>query len=107
MLFAKEDLHASGYILGLLTTATGVANTVMWWVQPWMIKRLGARLALCVAMASTVLRCWLYTIATDSWQVVAIQLLHGISVSQVQQPPLRLTRTPKPQDGRVTPAVLH
>ena len=53
-----------GYVLGLLATATGIANTVMWWVQPWMIKRLGARLTLCVAMASTVLRCWLYTIAT-------------------------------------------
>ena len=59
VLFAKEELHASGYVLGLLTTATGIANTVMWWVQPWMIKRLGARLTLCVAMASTVLRCWL------------------------------------------------
>ena len=55
VLFAKEELHASGYVLGLLTTATGIANTIMWWVQPWMIKRLGARLTLCVAMASTVL----------------------------------------------------
>ena len=52
VLFAKEELHASGYVLGLLTTATGI--DVMWWVQPWMIKRL-SRLTLCVAMASTVL----------------------------------------------------
>lgn len=79
MLFVKQKLHATGYILGLLTTATGIANTIMWWVQPYMIKQLGARLTLCVAMSSTVLRCFLYTIATGPWQVVAIQLLHGVS----------------------------
>ena len=41
MLFVKQKLHATGYILGLLTTATGIANTIMWWVQPYMIKQLG------------------------------------------------------------------
>ena len=51
MLFVKQKLHATGYILGLLTTATGIANTIMWWVQPYMIKQLGARLTLCVAMS--------------------------------------------------------
>jgi predicted MFS family arabinose efflux permease len=44
-----------------------------------MIKSLGSRLTLCVAMSSTVVRCVLYTIATEPWQVVAIQLLHGVS----------------------------
>ena len=62
-----------------MTSATGVANTVMWWIQPWLIGSLGARLTLCIAMASTVLRCWLYTLATKPMQVVAIQLLHGVS----------------------------
>jgi hypothetical protein len=79
ILFAKQDLGASGTILGLMTTATGVANTLMWWVQPSIIGVVGARLTLCVAMASTVLRCYLYTLATQPQQVVAIQLLHGVS----------------------------
>eukprot|EP01043_Picozoa_sp_COSAG02_P008453 COSAG02_NODE_270_length_26392_cov_29.151980_16_plen_455_part_00 len=79
VLFAKQKLDASGYVLGLLTTATGIANTLMWWIQPYMIKSLGSRLTLCVAMSSTVVRCVLYTIATEPWQVVAIQLLHGVS----------------------------
>ena len=33
ILFAKETLHADGAVLGLMTTATGVANTAMWAVQ--------------------------------------------------------------------------
>eukprot|EP01048_Picozoa_sp_COSAG05_P025294 COSAG05_NODE_6370_length_971_cov_5.089450_2_plen_178_part_00 len=62
-----------------MTTATGVANTVMWWLQPYIIGVIGARLTLCVAMASTVVRCWLYRIAKHPYHVVAIQLLHGVS----------------------------
>ena len=79
ILFAKQDLHADGYILGLMTTATGVANTVMWWIQPYLIGALGPRLLLVMAMASTTLRCWLYTVVHGQWAVIAVQLLHGVS----------------------------
>ena len=68
-----------GHILGLMTTATGVANTVMWWIQPYLIGALGPRLLLVMAMASTTLRCWLYTVVRGQWAVIAVQLLHGVS----------------------------
>ena len=68
-----------GHILGLMTTATGVANTVMCWIQPYLIGALGPRLLLVMAMASTMLRSWLYTVVHGQWEVIAVQLLHGVS----------------------------
>lgn len=75
------DLHATRTVMGLALTMATVSEVIVLFFSGKMLRRWGPRGLLLFSLGAYVMRAFLYTAATAPWQVLLIQLFHGLTFS--------------------------
>jgi PPP family 3-phenylpropionic acid transporter len=76
-----SELHADQTMMGLALTMATVSETPALFFSGWLVRKLGPRRMLLMALSAYALRLLLYSIAAAPWQVLLIQLMHGLTFS--------------------------
>ncbi len=76
-----NELNASSTIMGLALTMSTLSEIPVLFLSGKMLQRWGPRGLLVFSLIAFVIRAMLYTIATQPWQVLIIQLMHGLTFS--------------------------
>jgi PPP family 3-phenylpropionic acid transporter len=73
------DLGASKQLMGLSLTFATLSELPVFFFSGWLLRRLGARGLLLLAMGAYVVRLAAYTVMPEVWWVLPINLLHGLT----------------------------
>lgn len=76
-----DELHASNTIMGIALAMATVSEIPVLFFSGRLLRRWGPKGLLVLSMAAYVVRAYAYSAATAPWQVLLIQLLHGLSFS--------------------------
>lgn len=80
MLFMSE-LHATGFMLGLAVAVGCASNIAFFFLAEGLLRHVGSRGMIVAGTAAFVARACLYAQVQQPWQVLPIQLLHGVNFS--------------------------
>jgi len=80
-LYMEQTVNASRAVMGLALTMATVSEVPILFYSGWMLKKWGARGVLTISLAAYFVRAFGYSIANTSWQVLLLQLLHGLTFS--------------------------
>ena len=78
-----SELGASQATMGLALSVATLGEIPVLFYSGWMLKRWGSRGLLVIGMAAYVVRAMGLSLATEPWQVLALQALHGLTFSAV------------------------
>ncbi|MBI4928733.1 MAG: MFS transporter [Anaerolineae bacterium] len=78
-----SELGAGEAVMGVALAVGTLGEVPMLFLSGWMIRKWGARGVLAIGLAAYVLRAFGLSIATQPWQALALQLLHGLTFSAV------------------------
>jgi PPP family 3-phenylpropionic acid transporter len=76
-----EELNASRQVMGLALLMATISEIPVLFFSGKMLRRWGPRGLLLVSLAAYVLRAYAYAAASAPWQVLIIQLFHGLTFS--------------------------
>jgi PPP family 3-phenylpropionic acid transporter len=76
-----NDLGASKTLMGLSLTVATISELPIFFYSNRLLKRWGARGLLLIALAAYVVRALAYTVVSEPWVFLVIQLLHGLTFS--------------------------
>jgi PPP family 3-phenylpropionic acid transporter len=76
-----SDLKFSRTVMGLALTASTISEVPILFFSGRLLRRWGARSLLSASLACFVLRVIGYSLASTPWQVLLLQLLHGLTFS--------------------------
>jgi len=76
-----HQLHAPGWLVGASVGAGCASNVVFFFLAPWLIRKAGCRAMLVASMVAFCIRVYLYSLCRRPWQILPVQLLHGINFS--------------------------
>ena len=75
------DLGASERLMGLSLTVSTLSEMPVFFFSGWLLRKVGARGLLLLALGAYVVRLLAYTFMPDVWYVLPINLLHGLTFS--------------------------
>jgi PPP family 3-phenylpropionic acid transporter len=75
------DLGASETLMGISQTAATFSEIPVFFFSAWLLRKVGARGLLLMALAAYVVRLLAYTLMPPVWLVLPINLLHGLTFS--------------------------
>lgn len=75
------ELKVTSAVMGLALTVSTISEIPVLFFSGNMLRRWGPRGVLTISLAAYVLRAVGYSAATQPWQAVALQLLHGLTFS--------------------------
>ena len=76
-----SDLGASETLMGLSLTLATFSEMTVFFFSRWLLRKVGARGILLLAIAAYVVRLLAYTLMPPVWLVLPINLLHGLTFS--------------------------
>jgi PPP family 3-phenylpropionic acid transporter len=76
-----NDLGASKTLMGLSLTFATISELPILFYSNRLLNRWGARGLLLIALAAYVVRALAYTVISEPWMFLAVQLLHGLTFS--------------------------
>ena len=76
-----SDLGASETLMGLSLTVATLSEMPVFFFSSWLLRKVGARGLLLLAIAAYVVRLLAYTLMPPVWLVLPINLLHGLTFS--------------------------
>jgi MFS transporter, PPP family, 3-phenylpropionic acid transporter len=76
-----SDLGASETLMGLSLTMATLSEMPVFFFSGWLLRKVGARGLLLVAITAYVVRLLAYTLMPPVWLVLPINLLHGLTFS--------------------------
>ncbi len=74
-----NDMGATRSMMGWALSVATLSELLVFSLADRCIRRWGTRRLLLAGVLTSLLRLWLYALATEPWQVLAVQLLHGPS----------------------------
>lgn len=77
------DLGASQATMGLALSVATLGEMPVLFFSGWMLRKWGSRGLLVIGMAAYVVRALGLSLATEPWQALALQSLHGLTFSAV------------------------
>lgn len=77
------ELNSPSTLMGLALSMATVSEVPALFFSSWLVRRLGARGVLVMALGAYIVRLLLYSIASAPWQILLIQLLHGLTFAAV------------------------
>ena len=78
-----QDLGASKTLMGIALTISTISEIPAMFFSDRLLRRLGARGMLVVAMTTIGLRLIVYSLATQTWVVLLVQLCHGLTFAAI------------------------
>ncbi len=76
-----SELRSDQMVMGLALTMATVSETPALFFSGWLVRKLGSRGMLVMALAAYTLRMFFYSIVAAPWQVLLVQLMHGLTFS--------------------------
>lgn len=82
-LYLSSDLHASNLLCGLAVMISTVSELPMYSLSPWILSKTSPENLLCIASTAYIVRVYGYALASETWEILVLELLHGASFSLV------------------------
>lgn len=75
-----KELGAPQLTIAVSVTLTSATTMLSSFFSGFIIRKLSHELSLCVCLTMYAIRCWLWTLITNPWHGIAIELLTGIAL---------------------------
>lgn len=78
-----SELQSDQTMMGLALTMATVSETPALFFSGWLVRKMGGRGMLMMALTAYAIRLFLYSVVSAPWQVLLIQLTHGLTFSAI------------------------